>query len=655
MAKNAKGAKPRNGAVGRRGNAGRLVWPVFKWLLVAGIWAGVAVAGVVAWYAADLPDIDEALAATRRPSLTVLAADGRELATIGDVYGRPVRVADLPPILPAAVLAVEDRRFYAHPGIDPLGLLRAALANLKAGGVVQGGSTITQQVAKNLFLTPERTLGRKVRELLLAFWLERRFSKDEILAIYLNRAYLGAGTYGVDAAARKYFSRPASRVSVYQAALLAGLLKAPSRDNPLASPDRATARARQVLASMVSAGVLTDAEAKAAWTDRAASPANPVAAHGGRYFADWVLAHVPEFVTPEDRDLVVATTLDTRLQRLAERWVETVLADQGPTARVNQAALVAMSPDGAVRAMVGGRRYVKSPFNRAVQARRQPGSVFKPIVFLAGLETGLTPSSMLTDAPVSIDGWEPRNFTGVYRGDVTLRHALANSINTVAVRVSEQAGRRRVIETARRLGITGRLAPTPSLALGAGEVSLIELTAAYASFANGGLGVWPYGIESVRDRRGRVAYTRAGSGPGRVAAPGHAAAITEMLTEAVRVGTARKARLDRPVAGKTGTSQNHRDAWFIGFSADLVTGVWVGNDDGAPMSGVTGGTLPASLWRSFMADAHVGTPVRSLFGDVPYPPPPIPASASTDDGGLWGRLKRLLGGKQPPEFTDGSR
>lgn len=629
-----------------------------KWAAVAAIWVVVAIGAVVAWYAADLPDIDQALAPTRKPAVTVLAADGSVLATMGDFYGRPLAVSDLPKDLPRAVLATEDRRFYHHFGIDPIGLARAVYVNLRAGAVVQGGSTISQQAAKNLFLTQERTLKRKIQELLLAFWLESRFSKDQILAIYLNRAYFGAGSFGVDAASRKYFGRPAGQVNTYQAAMLAGLLKAPSRYNPLVNPEQAEDRTRDVLQNMVDAGVLDEEQASAAWRQRATSLAQRRIGPNARYFVDWVMAQLPNFVSAPDQDLTIQTTLDARLQRIAEGKVVQVL-DSAPAKKVDatQAALVSMTTGGAVRALVGGVDYQESPFNRATQATRQPGSAFKPIVYAAGIESGLSAESRMVDSPIQVAGWEPRNFNGRYEGDVSLRHALAQSINTVAVQVGEYAGLRHVVDVARRLGITAELEVAPSIALGTSGVSVVEMTAAYAAFANGGIGVWPYAIEAVYDVRGKPLYTRTGSGAGRVLSATNAAEITEMLVSAVETGTGRAARFGRPIAGKTGTSQNFRDAWFLGYSADLVTGVWLGNDDDRPMKGVTGGGLPAQLWRAFMADAHAGRAVRALPSlDVPAARAPIREAAAprADEDGeapprgkssdFWDRLISVFGG-----------
>jgi penicillin-binding protein 1A len=626
---------------------------LFKWAFVAGLWGVLLLGGLIAWYAADLPDIDQALAPTRKPAITVLAEDGSVLATLGDFYGRPLAVADLPKHLPDAVLAVEDRRFYGHFGLDPIGLARALIANLRAGGIVQGGSTITQQAAKNLFLTQERTIKRKVQELILALWLERKFSKDQILAIYLNRAYFGAGAYGVDAAARKYFGRPATQVSVYQAAMLAGLLKAPSRLNPRVNPDEAQARTRDVLQIMVDADYLDEAGARAAWSERNTSLALRKVGPNARYFVDWVMSQIPAFVQAPDQDLTIQTTLDARLQKIAEAKVLQIADSPAALkANVGQAALVALAPSGAVRALTGGVDYQESPFNRATQARRQPGSAFKPFVYAAGIESGLTGDSRMVDAPLQIEGWAPKNFTNRYTGEVSLRQAMAQSINTVAVQVGEYAGRRHVIDVAQRLGISGGMETTPSLSLGVSEVSLLEITAAYAAIANGGVGVWPYGIEQVYDARGRTLYRREGSGAGRVLSGAAAAEITDMLVAAVESGTGRAARFGRPIAGKTGTSQNFRDAWFIGWSAELVTGVWMGNDNDQAMREVTGSGLPAKLWRGFMADALAGRPVRPLPSlAVPLARSPLPVAASPDEESaeraepdFWDRLLRIFGG-----------
>jgi len=626
------------------------LWPLVKWTATVGVWGVIVVLGIVAWYASDLPDVDKALNATRKPTITLLAANGSVLATRGDLYGVPLRVGDLPKALPEAVLATEDRRFYQHFGLDLIGILRAAYRNATAGRIVQGGSTITQQAAKNLFLTPERSLKRKVQEVLLSLWLEHKFSKDQILTVYLNRVYLGAGTYGVDAAARKYFGVPAKRLSTYEAAMIAGLLKAPSRYNPRANPKLAAKRTAQVLKNMVAAGYLNEAQAKAAKIQRHRRFAGTAAS--GRYFTDWVLDQVADYVAPGNRDITVATTLEPSLQRAAERRLKESLAGPGAKTGASQGALVAITGDGAVRALVGGRNHAESPFNRATQARRQPGSAFKPFVFLAALEAGLTESSTVTDAPIKIKDWAPRNFNGRYLGDVTMAEALARSLNTAAVRVARHAHLPRVAKVAGRLGIPGNIQATPSLALGTHDVSLLDLTAAYAPFANGGRAAWPYGIREIKAGDGRILYQRRGSGPGRVIETRHAAAMNRMLAAVIAYGTGKNAKLARPAAGKSGTSQNHRDAWFIGYTADLIAGVWVGNDNAKPMRGVTGGGLPAKLWQRFMKDAHKGRKAKALPGvDGPIKMPPASTAVATKkkpaapEKSLWDKFIETIVGE----------
>ncbi|MBY0430587.1 MAG: transglycosylase domain-containing protein, partial [Rhodospirillales bacterium] len=470
------------------------------------------------YYAMDLPDVRSATATTRRPSITFVSAEGEAFAAYGDIFGEALDLKEMAPALPAAVMATEDRHFYHHFGIDLIGLARAVWVNFRAGHVVQGGSTITQQLAKNLFLTPERNLKRKVQEVLMALWLEHTFSKDQILAIYLNRVYLGSGTYGVDAAARRYFDKSARDLTLYESAMLAGALKAPSKYNPINSPKLAHGRTTQVLINMVNAGVVKEDEARKATEQGVGRPWK--LAPSGRYFADWLYDQVSDYAGTADRDIVVATTLTLALQRKAEAELEAVLAAQGQDKDMSQGAILVMSPDGAVRTMVGGRGYGDSQFNRVTRGLRQPGSSFKPFVYLAGLEAGLSPDDVMEDAPLTLGNWSPKNYDGKFHGPMTLRQALAKSTNTIAVRVSERAGRKKVIAMARRLGITTKLPNDSSIALGTGEVSLLELTGAYAAMANGGQGAWPYGIAEIKDKRdGAVIYKRAGGGPGRVLSP----------------------------------------------------------------------------------------------------------------------------------------
>ena len=587
---------------------------VVRFTLTAAVWGVVGLAALVAWYAYDLPDIEQLreVAGQRGRTVTVLAADGAVFAHYGELYGQAVQLADLPPHLPHAVLALEDRRFYEHGAVDPAGIARAMWDNIKAGGVRSGGSTISQQLAKNLFLSSERRLRRKVQELMLAVWLERNFTKDQILTIYLNRVYFGSGVYGVEAAARRYFGKPATEVTVYEGAMLAGMLKAPSRYNPLVDAERADARARLALAAMVEAGWLDRAQIDAAKRG-GTNPRRGVAGRQSRYFADWVLDRARDYVGNAGGDLVIETPFDARPPGLAEKSLARAL-DNAAGRNVGQGALVAMRPDGAVVAMVGGRDYGASQFNRAAQALRQPGSAFKLFVYLAAIEAGIRPGDEIEDAPVNVDGWTPRNAARDHRGTVTVREAAARSINSVAVVLAEKIGRARVRDVALKLGITSKLGDGPSLALGAYEVSLLELTAAYAVIANRGNGVWPWAIREIRDGDGTVLFRRSGGGPGRVAEPADVAAINDIFTAAITWGTGRAAKLDRPAAGKTGTSQNSRDAWFIGYTPDLVAGIWLGNDDNSPMNGVGGGSFPARAWRDFMVPALKGVPPKPLPG-----------------------------------------
>lgn len=587
-------------------------WFLARWSLVGAIWTGFAALLFLAWCAYDLPGPERLNELKRRPSVTLLAADGSLIASYGDLFGDTVKLADLPPYLPAAVLATEDRRFYDHFGLDWRGIARAIYVNLRTGDVIQGGSTITQQVAKNLFLTPERSLHRKGQEMLLALWLEKSFSKQEILELYLNRVYFGAGTYGVDAAARKYFGRSARDVSIFEAAMLAGMLKAPSRYNPFNDKALARDRARLVIASMVAAGQLSADEAQAISEASAPSVASGTKSQIGQYFADWVIDQVSSYVGAADQDLVVQTTLDPKLQREAEATLGKVLAEQGPAMEASQGALVAMRPDGAVVALVGGTDYRATQFNRATQALRQPGSAFKAFVFLTAFENGFKPTNSFVDGPIRIGKWSPGNYQDKFYGKVTLREAFARSLNSVAVQLSEKVGRQRVVETALRLGITEQLDSTPAVALGVSETTLIEMTGAYATFANRGNGVWPRGIERIAARDGTVLYERLGSGPGAVASGQAVNKMLDVMQATVDWGTAKKAKLDRPVYGKTGTSQSFRDAWFVGLSRDLVTGVWVGNDDNTPMDKVTGGSLPVAIWHDFMVQALDGTPPEDV-------------------------------------------
>lgn len=607
-----KKSAPRGGSHARKKQGRTFLGSIVYGGAVLGLWGLIAFGGLLFWYGLNLPDTSGLYNVKHTPSLSIVATNGEVLSHRGDLMGGYASIADLPPHVVDAVLATEDQRFYWHFGVDPIGLARAMVINFKAGAYVQGGSTITQQLAKNVFLKPDRTISRKIEEMVLAVWLELRFTKEEILTLYLNRVYFGGGAYGLEAASERYFRKPARALTLPEAAMLAGLLKAPSRYSPTNDIDLARQRAAIVLQNMVNAGYISQEQAHVA--NVAPAALEGYAARGSiNYFVDWVAEALPDYAGKPDTDVNVLTTIDPVLQREAEAIVAAALAEQGAALNVGQAALVAMTPDGAVRAMVGGRSYAQSQFNRAVQAKRQPGSAFKPIVYLTAMERGLTPDTVRVDRPLNYGGWAPSNYSGRFEGEMTLRTALAKSVNTVAVQVAHEVGIRNVVSTARRLGLQEDLPSNLSLALGSGSVSLLELTAAYATFANGGYGVIPHGIDEVRAEAGDELYRRQGSGIGRVADPAAIAEMNNMLKAVMIYGTGRSAALeDRPTGGKTGTSQDFRDAWFVGYSADLVVGVWVGNDDGAPMEKVTGGSLPAHIWHAFMQRTQEGVPIAQL-------------------------------------------
>jgi penicillin-binding protein 1A len=602
-------SKRRSRARSRRG-----LVRLFYWGVVLGLWAAIALVGVIVWVGAHLPPIQALEIPKRPPTIEITGFDGSVLATRGEMPGANVSLKELPPYLPKAFIAIEDRRFYSHYGVDPLGIARAAVANVLHRGVSQGGSTLTQQLAKNLFLTQERTLQRKLQEVELALWLERKHSKLEILELYLNRVYFGSGAYGVEAAAQRYFGKSAKNVTLAEAAMLAGLVKSPSRLAPNRNPEGAEKRAQTVLSAMAEAKFITAAQAQAS----IGHPSYNMKAAGAgtiNYVADWIGEVLDDLIGQIDQNIVVETSIDPKLQSVAEADVIDELAAKSVKFNVTQGALVAMTPDGAVRAMVGGRNYADSQYNRAVTAKRQPGSAFKPFVYLTAIEAGLTPETIRQDAPLDVKGWKPENYGHEYFGAVTLTQALAMSLNTVAVRLGLEVGAKNVVRTAHRLGISSKLDANPTIALGTSEVSLTELVGAYAPFANGGQGVSPHVVTKIRTSQGKLLYARPADQLGQVIEPRHVAMMNTMMQETLLSGTARKAEIPGwTAAGKTGTSQDFRDAWFIGYTAKLVTGVWLGNDDNSPTRKATGGGLPVEVWTRFMRAAHQGVPVAGLPG-----------------------------------------
>src|SRR6186997_114997 len=597
-------------AHGKRALVVRLAY----WTLVVGLWVAIGGAGFVAWVGAHLPPIQSLEIPKRPPSIQIVDFQGRALARRGDLAGAPLPLKELPAYVPKAFIAIEDRRFYEHSGVDPFGIGRALIANVLHRGVAQGGSTITQQLAKNLFLTQERTINRKLQEALLAIWLERKFSKTQILELYLNRVYFGSGAYGIEQASQHYFGKSARQMTVAEAALLAGVVKSPSRLAPTRNFDGAEKRAKAVLAAMAELKFISHSTER---TALARPPRIVAQANTGsvNYVADWVMDALNDTLGRVEEDITVQTTIDANLQANAEKALTDELAQRGDKNGVGQGALVAMTADGSVRALVGGRNYADSQFNRAVSAKRQPGSAFKPFIYLTAIEHGLTPDSVREDRPINVKGWQPENYSHEYFGPVTLTQALAMSLNTVAVRLGLEVGPKNVVRTAHRLGISSKLDANASIALGTSEVSVIELVGAYAPFANGGLGVSPHVVTRIRTNEGKVLYARQPDQLSQVIEPRHVAMMNTMMQETLLSGTARKAELPGwMAAGKTGTSQDFRDAWFIGYTANLVTGVWLGNDDNSPTKKATGGGLPVEVWSRFMRPAHQGVPVAALPG-----------------------------------------
>jgi penicillin-binding protein 1A len=638
---------------GRRSTLARMLY----WGAVLAVWALIAVIGLVIWIGAHLPPIQSLEIPKRPPSVLILGAGGTTLATRGDMGGAAVTLRELPDYVPKAFIAIEDRRFYSHHGVDPLGILRALMHDVLLRGNAQGGSTITQQLAKNLFLTQERTVSRKLQEVALAFWLEHRFNKSQILELYLNRVYFGSGAYGVEAAAQRYFGKSARQLTVAEAALLAGLVQSPSRLAPSHNPDGAERRARVVLADMAEQKLIGEDAEKLALAHPARA-VKPAGADSLNYVADWVMDAVNDYVGRFDQDIVVETSIDPALQGAAEHALDDALREKGEKFGISEGAIVAMTPDGIVRALVGGRSYTESQFNRAIAAKRQPGSAFKPFVYLTALEHGLTPDTVRDDAPITVKSWKPENYEHEFMGPVTLTTALANSLNTVSVRLILEVGPSAVARTAYRLGIDSKLDANPSLALGTSGVSPLELVSAYAPFANGGFAAVPHAIEKIKGTDGTILYARATQAVGRIVDARYVAMMNSMLHETIASGTARHADLPGwPAAGKTGTSQDYRDAWFVGYTSHMVTGIWLGNDDNSPTRKAVGGGLPVDIWSRFMRAAHQGvapsglpgaggggSPITSLFQSAAAPAPAGGRATQPNQEGLdsW-LLDKLFG------------
>lgn len=549
-----------------------------------------------------MPNIEQAIQRTRQPSTMITAENGNEIQSFGSVYSAIIMPDDLPKYVSQAIVAIEDRRFYQHFGFDIISFTRAMIVNLVNRRYVQGGSTITQQVAKNLFLTSKKNMKRKVQELLLAFWLEYKFSKDQILALYMNRVYLGSGTYGIEAAANKYFQKASNDLNLREASILAGMLKAPSRYNPIASMEKANQRSKIVLQKMMDAGLISLEDYEEA-LNMPLGPEISDKVNGGKHFADWIYRNVNDILGEREEDIYVHTTLNQELQERAEEILEKTIIDN-KSKNVTQGAVVVMDLDGAVRAMVGGVEYDKSQFNRATYALRQSGSAFKLFVYLTALQNGISAKDYIFDTPITIGDWKPENIDGKYYGKITLDEALSKSLNLATVNLSEQIGRSKIIANAKKMGITTSVNNDPSLALGTSEVRVLDMAVAYASVANGGYAVWPYGILEIFSRDGYERYMRKPDNNVRILKSSDVKDMADMLRNVVVKGTGKKAKASFYTAGKTGTSQDFRDAWFAGFSNNFVCVVWLGNDDNSPMKGVTGGSLAAEIWKKIMIEAH---------------------------------------------------
>ncbi len=648
----AKAQSPRRQSPSRKRTLGGIV---LQGSLMLAVWGAIFLVAFLAVFAANLPDTSGLYEVKRQPSISYLDRSGALMATRGSQYAPPVNLDTLPDYVPQAFIAIEDRWYYWHVGFNPWGIARSQIYNMthRGGGPLRGGSTITQQLARNLFLTPNQNYRRKAQELVLAVWLEAKFTKKQILELYLNRVYFGAGAYGIEAAAQRYFGKPATQLTLGESATLAGLMKGPSHYSPIASTERAALRANLVLTEMVRARFIT-AE------DRAAAIRTPVRVNSvlsnqrAQYFVDWIDEQTRRLTGQPTEDLVVETTLDLPLQSGAEQAVRRGVA-AAASVGVEQAALISLDGEGRIRAYVGGVSYLQSQFDRATLARRQAGSAFKPFVYLTAMEAGRTPDTPVIDEPLKIGTWAPRNYTGQFLGPITLQTALAQSVNTVAARLAEEVGTANVAATARRLGITSNIQLDPSMALGAVEVSPLEMAQAYAPFANGGVLAKGYGVERIRTSSGRVLYDHSVDQGPRQAVIGQPALayMIRMLRQVVASGTGARASVSGyDLAGKTGTTSDYRDAWFVGFTGGFVTAVWVGKDDNKPMRRVTGGGPPAAIWRDYMTGALPRLKVQ------PIPGGELPQAPSLDPiGTILDGVSDLLRGDQdaqppPPDPGD---
>jgi penicillin-binding protein 1A len=601
------GDEPRRG-----GWLGRLVRGVLIWTFAIGLLAAIGLTAAVMATARSLPSYERLKSSQAGQMIVVRADDGSEIVTLGPSYGKWIPIGRMPKVMQDAMISVEDRRFHDHWGVDPIGIARSVVVRAEKGHWRQGGSTITQQLARNTFLNSSRTFDRKIREIVLALALETKFSKDQILELYLNKVYFGGGAYGVDSAARKFFGHSGEQLSLAEASIIAGLVKAPSHYSPTADATAAVDRAQVVLQTMQATGAITPAEEKAADLGHV-KLAEEVGQNSARYFTDWVLPQLDQILPENDRQIEVWTTLDPTAQRAATEAI------QANVPKNAQGALVSVDRDGAVLAMVGGTDYVTSNYNRATNAVRQPGSAWKLFVYLAALEAGYKPDDKVVDEPVTIDGWSPRNSGGKYAGQIDVRTAFAYSKNTVAAQLGNEVGFGAVANMARRFGITTPINTLPSMVLGSSDVRMIDMVRAFAEVSDKGAAVTPYGIRKVTTTEGEVLYSHRPDAAQQLVPDYVAAGITDLLQTAVAIGTGRAAQIGRPVAGKTGTTTSNKDGWFLGFSSGITTGVWMGRDDAKAVPGLQGGTAPARAFAAYMRVATARRPPEKFQTDLKLP------------------------------------
>jgi len=587
-------------------------WRIVRIGMITALFGLIALAVAVGVAYSTLPSYSELKSSPNGQMIRVHAVDGTVLVSIGPSFGQWLTIDQLPETMKTAMVSVEDRRFYSHPGVDPIGIARGIAVSFEGKGRVRGVSTITQQIARNIFLTSSRSWTRKMREGILALALERKFSKDQLLELYLNRVYFGGGAYGVDAASRKFYGHPATKLTLGEAAIIAGLVKAPSNYSPSADPKAAVGRAQVVIGLMRDQGKIT-ADAAASAAPDAVKLAPEPKQNSVRYFTDWALPQLDTLIDEGTEPIEVWTTLDLAMQRQADESIRT------NTPKGAQGALVALDRDGAVRAMVGGKDYVASIYNRATQAVRQPGSAFKLFVYLAALEAGHTNADMMVDEAVNIGGWKPRNSSRRFSGEISMRTAFAYSINTIAAKIGAEVGTSAVADMARRFGITTPINTHPSMVLGTSDVRLIDMTRAFASVSRNGIAVAPYGILKVTAGGGRVLYEHRSDSSQVLVAPQVAAQMIDLLQTAVNTGSGRAAQIGRPVAGKTGTTTSNKDGWFLGFSSGITTGVWMGRDNATAIPGLQGGRAPAQAFAQFMKAAVAKRPIEQFQTQVTLP------------------------------------